>query len=427
LKFFSIQIATVDVAFTGNSTTNNGPYLIGCSILEEPIDPSLIKNTIISRINISPYYIKLQKVLKTSFGIDYWSLDKSFDVRDHIEIIEEIKTRDELCAFMSLHASEIELDPKKPKWKIFIIEKFEYKKSAIVLKIDHIYGDGLSVLSFYLNMGMAENVKFVTLPKFNKLLLYMLYPLGIIKAFIWANKLVNKTKRDKNRYNELKITGKRHAFCSNALDLKKCKEYSKGKGVSINEVLLSLTIRCFQNYHQKKFNEPLNEFKIFISSSLRAVSNKLEFIPMENQSNFVILDQIPASELTFSEFLKKIHLDTQYLLKTSLDFYYRAFAGEFSYSVMPKAFNLKIINQLTRNISCVFTNVPGPLEKIKLYNKTVGEMFFFTGGMNEAGLITTILSYHGNFHFSCSADESYRINVKDLVEEFENLFKKEIC
>ena len=423
-RCFSIEISTIDSAFNDTGSLNR-PFLLGCSIIEGSVPSSFIKNEISSKISISHHYLKLQKILKTRFGIDYWTFSQSFNINDQIEILQDFPSKSDLCDWMSSHASS-EMDPLKPKWKLFIVEKLGNDRSAIIVKIHHAYGDGLSILSFFLNMGSAQNVKFVTLPKINKMVFYFLYPYGLIKALIWANQLVNKTKRDRNKFIEKPITGKLRAFSSNGQGLMECKEYAKKNGVSINEVLLSLMIRTFQKYHQKKFKQPLYEFKVFIASSLRAVSKNLECIPMENNSNFVILDKIPTPERDFKGFLQQIHVDAKFLLKASMDFYFRGVSSELSYAVMPKAFNLKVVNQLTRNISCVFTNVPGPLEKITLFGKNVDEMFFFTGGMNEAGLITTILSYGGKFIFSCSADESYGIDVKELVGEFEELFNKEL-
>lgn len=423
-RCFSIEISTIDSAFN-DSGSKNRPFLIGCSIIDGFSNFPFIKSETSSRMNLSPHYQKLQKILKTRFGIDYWTFCESFSINNQISLLPNFPSKEALIDWMSSQAS-LDLPPLHPKWQLYVVERLGNDKSAVIVKIHHTYGDGLSILSFFLNLGNAENVKFVTLPKIDKMYFYFLYPYGLIKALIWANQQVNKLKRDRNRFVEKPITGNLRAFSSNALELQKCKEFAKNNGVSINEVLLSLMIRTFQKYHQKKFQEPLKEFKVFIASSLRAVPQQLEAIPMENNSNFVVLDRIPTPERDFKCFLQEIHLEARFLLKASMDFYFRGVSSELSYAVMPKAFNLKIVNQLTRNISCVFTNVPGPLEKITLFGKVVDEMFFFTGGMNDTGLVTTILSYGGKLIFSCAADESYGIDVKELVGGFEGLFREEI-
>ena len=379
---------------------------------------------ITANIDKSHHYQKLKKILRYKYFINYWCLAKNFDIKNHIEAIE-CQNRSKLYEFMSLHVSQIKLPSNQPNWRLFTIEKFENDRSAVIFKIDHSYGDGLSILSFFLNIGSAENVKFIALPKINRLWFILLYPFGIIKALFWFINLLIIYNKDKNGFKENKVSGRKRTFGSKGLDLAICKNFAKINGVSMNDVCLTLLSKSFQNCYMKSFGRPLKDFHIFIPTSMRATASKLQVIPLENLSNFVIMDKIPKDD-DFILSAKKIHLETKKLLKNSFDFYFRGLTSKVLYASVPKSISWLILKEITSRFTCCFSNVPGPLERIQLFQMHVQEMFFFIGGLGDAGIVTNLLSYDGKVYFGCQADEIVKINVEELVHEFENLYYKEL-
>ena len=422
--FFSLDLASLDSGFLNAEHSTNNCYLLGCMVFESRLEISKIKQMIASCIVKSPCYEKLKKIIKCKFLIDYWTYAKDFDIENHIEVVN-FETSLKLYEFMGKHVSQIKLPKTMPNWKMFIVEKYENDKSAVIIKIDHSFGDGLSILSLILNLGSAQNVKFLTLPKVNRLWFILLYPFGIMKALLWVSTLMTKYKKDHNDFKQVSVSGKKFTFCSKAMDLSVCKKFAKSHGASMNDVLLALITRVFQNLHMKRFGSTLNEFKMFIPTSMRATSNKLEVIPLENESNFVIMNTIPI-EQNLMMTTHKIHAETKSILKNSLDFYFRGLAAHLFYSVVPKSVVWEIISQISSTISCAFSNVPGPLEKIILFGLEVKDIFFFIGGLGESGIVTNIMSYDGKVYFGCQVDEVVRINVEEVVKEFEDLYLKEL-
>lgn len=426
LSFFSIDLSFGDSIFRNEEGKNNC-YVLGCLIFETgPLEIDKIREVFEARFKISPHYLKLRKILKSCLMVDYWTFSKNFQLNQHLKHILEIKSENSLYEFLSNLLSEKISPSDKPDWEIFLIERYRGEKSGIIFKIHHSYGDGLSLMNFGLNLGDSKNVKFITLPKINRLLLPFLFPFGLIKSLIWSYELIFKKKPEKNGFTDKKIIGKKKVFCSKGLDFKACKQFSIIKGVSINDVLLSLVARTMQNQHKIQFSKPLEKMTFLIPISLRTIPQDLYPIPLENQSNFTLMEDIPKLNVPFLQYLEEIRKSTKKLLKSSWEFYFRGMASKFSYAAFPTNFNDLIINKLIQSISCTFSNVPGPLEPIIFLGKETENIFFFVGGIRNVGIVCNVLTYNQKIYFGCQVDEGTELEVQNIVKDFEIKFNEEI-
>ena len=77
----------------------------------------------------------------------------------------------------------------------------------------------------------------------------------------------------------------------------------------------------------------------------------------------------------------------------------------------------------TKRFDYMFTNVPGPSEKLYYYGMEVSDMYSFpcSGG----GLpYVIILSYNNEFKIALNSNKNADCDIKELLFEFENVLKK---
>ena len=422
---FGIEISPGLDSLTHYDLTQNRSHIVSCALFEERIDPFKVASMIKDRAFMNPLYEKLKKVMKTHFFIDYWTYVDNFNIDDHIEIVSTpFATQDDLFIFMTGHASEKAFPLNKPKWKIFILINVFDGHSAIILKFHHAIGDGIAIMTYSFNLADCGNYKMVNLPKIKTWHRILLTPLGLLKALYFTSYYLVQ-KRDENCFKKVPLCGLKNGFASLKFDMKVLKAYAKKIGVNINDVILALVNKSFRNCHQDAYNEPLNEFKIFVAASLRGLPKPGDHYTLTNLTNFLALSEFPHITSNFQTLIKKYHTILS-KLKSSYDVYFRGFYVELLSALAPKSFSLFLSNIVTDKSSCIFTSLPGPMQAITMFGYEVHDMFFFVNSPGLVAILVNVFTYHDKLSVCCLADNNTGLNAKKFVAELEGLITNEI-
>lgn len=423
---FDIEfVSSSDALLLRNKHAESISYIISCCKFDGKLDPDHIMSQIKSQIFIHKYYTKLKKVFMSFFGIHYWKKTKNFDLREHVIVLKrEFTNDDQIFEFMNEEVGHKRFDDEKPQWKLFIIPNLPNNKSGVIMKIHHGITDGLSLMSFILNLGNSKDFSLVKIKKIKKWEWILVYLLAFLELFKFFFDLF-KRKKPNNLFLFKKPSGEKISYCSPSLDLKILKEYAKENDVSMNELFLALLTKALCNHYKHKFNQKLESFSLMLAASTMPMPERHVFHPLTNNIGFIPQDLILNNSDDFDVLVKAYNQKLKNS-KASYSIYFQKIGCDVFYTFLHSCVNEFLMNKITSLHSGIFTNVPGPTSRISLFGYDVEDIFFLASDVGKVNTILNILSYNNRFNLACFVDKATGINPKELIEEFTQLFKKTI-
>lgn len=421
LNLFQIEIAASADALSLYTTEKNVTNIVCVSTISAETNiPDLVAN-MKKNAFLHKNFEKLKKVIKYKFGLWYWTYCSTFNIENHIEVLKEGFTDEELYNFMSKHASEITFSDDKPYWKAYIAPKMKSNKTAMIFKIHHSLGDGVSLMSYLLTVSQNKNVQYIKLTKIKGFQWIPIYIIGFFKIIMFFINLHTK-RADDNEFKKKPLTGVKNGYCSQALPLLKIREYAKLNKVSINDTILAMISNSLMEVHHDKYNLPLKEFSLLIAASLRPFPTDKQIYPISNNINFLIHPLLLNKNDNFDNYVKKFSKSFS-VLKTSYDIYCQALLVELLYNIFPTKILAANADILTLKNSAVFSSVPGPLHKINLYGSEVDSLFFIVNSIMYNPIVMNVITYNEKFVVSILVDESTGINSKEFIENFNKKYE----
>ena len=77
----------------------------------------------------------------------------------------------------------------------------------------------------------------------------------------------------------------------------------------------------------------------------------------------------------------------------------------------------------TKRFDYMFTNVPGPAEKLFYHGIEVSDMYSFPSAGGGLPYVV-ILSYNDQFKIALNSNKNADCNIKELLEEYEKILEK---
>jgi hypothetical protein len=383
---------------------------------------------------------KLRQNFGSFLGVGYWKNFNSFEIKDHVKILQIKKNQDEIYEFMNQHANQIPFEPSKPKWNIFVF-KDDQDRNVLIWKLHHSLGDGISIISSMLYLGNCHNIKTVRINTAKRSLKAFLWGIPQICIF-FANLLCLSVAN--TMWNREKSQGKILSYRSKNLDFRELKYYARKNKILINDVIISLISTTFHRLYERKFGRKLDSLKIFIAASLRKIPNKPGSIALSNKINFFIQKlqetewkdpnspnlhgSFDHSRNILSHFLKNATFFHHELkkMKSSLVLLFQSFLTKLIYGFLPVFCTHSLIASITKKIFVVFSSLPGPLEKVKLYGEEVEDVFFFVNGLQNMRIVLNVMSYDGKINLGVTSDSGCGVKAKEFVQTFEEIYGEEV-
>lgn len=378
-------------------SATNKMYVTSCAIYER-CGPEPIRNSMIYRsLDLDA---RSKMVLKKWLGIYYWVKDSKFDVNNHFKVLDkELKTKDDLAKVLS-ELSTQDMDPSRPLWEMYFIEKYLEDRSVTILKFHHVMADGLAIVSM---TGSSSDPEFPpvypSLPKISTFMRLVgftcgliLFPFTVISKLSW--------KADSNCLHGKPLTGRKNIYFTDALDLTHIKTFCKQRSITINDYYTACIIRALNLYTQKYHNQSLGSCISYIPYSLRNLP-KTGGIPLSNDFSALIV-KMPADSPHILEDCKKLFNK----LKNSFEPFTILLQMRALALIIPRVISIPLLNFCASKATFLFSNVPGPSNTL-YYNKVrLFHLISMSPMSGNCGISITSFSTNGRMVITCYADEA---------------------
>ena len=299
---------------------------------------------------------------------------------------------------------------------------FGKDEGVCLFKYDHLLVDGLGIIASL--CLAADNFSENTYPKiikmmkepniFQTLYLYLSAPffgfLTLIQ-FITYGERKCPFKANKKPMSEDTVF-----VVSKNYDLKDFENYRKQNKVSFNDIMLCSFSVAMKNV-LKKYDEYKDYKNLIIDLPVgrKKPENKIEKININNEASGIIVDMPLVDSVSDIDKIKK-----------SIRKNFRPekiFAVGMTADILGNIFSWHIISYFaklfTKRFDYMFTNVPGPAEKLYYHGIEVSGMYSFPSAGNGLPYVV-ILSYNNQFNIALNANKNADCDIKELLHEFEN-------
>jgi NRPS condensation-like uncharacterized protein len=201
-------------------------------------------------------------------------------------------------------------------------------------------------------------------------------------------------------HNGKKLTGKKNAAVSKNISVEQVKTICKKMGVTINDVIMTLTCMTLKEYMISKGDTKTKKVNLCIPFSLREELKRTEDFEIEN--DFSLLSITLDLENEFSEGLKQVKRRMDAVKKSIEPFgmYYLIGLALMLPSLLTKLATAFLADKMT----LVFSNVPGPKTPWTILGKKVKSLMFFVPGLANIGSGLSIISHADVFKIGCVGD-----------------------
>ena len=303
---------------------------------------------------------------------------------------------------------------------------FGKDEGICLFKYDHLLVDGLGIIASL--CLAADNFSENTYPKIIKMMkeanflqtlyLYLVAPFyGLLTLFQF---ITYGERKCPFKANKMPLSDDTIFVLSKNYFLKDFEKYRKENKVSFNDIMLCSFSVAMKNV-LKKYDEYKDYKNLIIDLPVgrKKPEDKIELININNEASGIIVD------LPLVESVEDIDI-----IKKSIRKNFRPekiFAVGMTADILGNIFSWHIISYFaklfTKRFDYMFTNVPGPAEKLYYYGIEVSDMYSFpTAGGGLPYVI--ILSYNDQFKIALNSNKNADCDIKELLSEYEKTLEK---
>ncbi|CDW75466.1 ws dgat mgat [Stylonychia lemnae] len=329
---------------------------------------------------------------------------------------EPVHSEEEIVKFMEfILPSRICL--QKPPWEVHVFPDYNDTESAVILKIHHSIGDGLSgqfaalTSSDHFDPENAPPIRNVTNKE--RFLLtclgFLRLPWALFKSmYYWAapNPLNYSPQ----------LSGKKVCEVSKDYILEDIKAASKLSNVTINDYISSvLGVTVYKYFNKQNFKT--DEVVVSIPINIRYYKPQtIEEIQIDNKFT-VELVKLPVMR-DFDATLKTVH-DLFQKLKSSSDSFSIYMISLILGSMVPFQLTQKLIYDITKQITFVFTNLPGPQMPIYFKGRASKKAWIHFIPAGQCGVSLGLYSHNGIVKLGTCVDDATMKDSKQFLKLFE--------
>jgi WS/DGAT/MGAT family acyltransferase len=446
------RMTRVDNAWLRMDSDTNLMMIVGVWLLQPAVSHAALCRRIEQRLLQYPRF--RQKVVGDALGSS-WIDDEQFDIARHV-VRERLPRRRGTSERAALQArcgelAATPLDPAHPLWQFHLVEHYE-GGSAILVRIHHCIGDGISLTSVVLSItdggappphghaaaahgddepwlasavvkplteaavkaidlygeGMSRSLELVAHPQAGT---RELARLGRrVAADLAALALMDDDSPTRLKG---KPGGRKVVAWGEPVPLDVVKSVGKALDASINDVLLACVAGAIGDYLRQIGDDPQGKgLRAMVPVNLRPLDethqlgNRFGLAPLllpigiHNPVARVVAVRARMRELKGS-------------YQPVLAFGVLAMAG-----LLNKASQDALLGLFSSKATAVMTNVPGPPQLLKFCGSTLRQSIFWVPQTGDVGVGVSIFSYGGGVQFALITDEALCPDPQKIIDRF---------
>ena len=376
----------------------------------------------------------------------WWQRDDAFSLRHHLDVVDEPFSETQLQNWVSARLNE-PLPDYRPRWKFWLAPRAE-GGAALVLRIHHCYGDGLSLMGIFRRLcppspqqapvlyGARENADFLRWNRRTAAWLWHLFEEALklpeserlADPARWSlqrlgqlvERFAGRGYRAVNEIGQLlgepedsggglsrNLLGRRHCSWSRPLAAAPLRAAAHEAGVTVNDLLLqAVTGALRQHLHAAELSAedvvmhaamPM-DIRNRLPDGIRPASGAL------GNCFGTVFVPLPVDGSSAMEQLYRVKHETRRLKRGWQPVISWALAG--AAVLLPESLRQSLADLLCRKASVVVSNMPGASRARYLGGCRITDQMFWVPQAGNIGLGVSYVSYAGSVRVGIVADEA---------------------
>ena len=462
----SEPMSRVDTAWLRMDSERNLMMIVGIWLLRPALDPAALRRRLTARL--LPYARFRQKVVQELLG-SRWVEDEDFDLRRHVVGAKLGRKRGQSeREALKQRASELAatpLDPAHPLWQMHVFDPYE-DGGAVILRMHHCIADGIALNAVLMSVAdggvdlhphrhapahghgdagpdgdwLADAViKPITELSVKAIgmygegivhaMEYLAHPQDSLNGSLELVRNGARVLRDAAALALLSddsptllkgpLDGHKVVAWCEPLPLDRVKAVGKALMCSVNDVLLSCVAGSIGHYLRERGEDPAGkEIRAMVPVNLRPLEQAWQLGNRFGLAPVVLpvgIDNPVARLYAVRERMGELKGSYQPLLAYAL----LAVSG-----VLTKPLQDALSNVFLRKTTAVMTNVPGPVEPVRICGSTLRQSIFWVPSSGDVGVGVSIVSYMGGVQFGLITDHARCPDPQRIIERFAPEFEK---
>jgi WS/DGAT/MGAT family acyltransferase len=466
-KPVSERMSRVDTAWLRMDNDVNLMMIVGVWLLTPAITLQALQERIAEKL--LQYDRFRQKVVPDAMGA-VWQDDTDFDIAQHVLLQtlqpgageSERQALQRLCGELAVTP----LDPSRPLWQFHLVDRYE-GGSAVIVRIHHCIGDGISLTSVVLSItdggtdpprrrrraagsshddrtGEGDWLADAVLKPLTDLTVkaIAMYGGGVVKSMdmlahpqqpLMGSMDMARTglqvvsdvgalalmADDSPTLLKGQPSGRKVVAWSEPMPLDTVKAIGRGLGCSVNDVLLSCVAGAIGDHLRGRGQDPTGkEIRAMVPVNLRPLDEAWKLGNRFGLAPLVLPIGITNPvERVYAVRRRMDELKGSY--QPLLAFAVLAMSG-----LLIKPVQDAVLGLFSRKSTAVMTNVPGPARLLKFCGSTLRQTMFWVPASGHIGVGVSILSYGGGVQFGLITDHALCPDPQAIIDCFEPEFDK---
>lgn len=446
------RMSRVDTAWLRMDNDVNLMMIIGVWLLKPAVTIDAMRERIADKL--LKYDRFRQKVVHDAMGAN-WVADDDFDINRHALVapLKRRKGQSERAALQQLCGTlaTTPLDPTRPLWQFQLVEHYE-GGSAIIVRIHHCIGDGISLTSVVMSItdggtdpperhsrepdddahdgdwladAVLKPLTDLTVKAIDMLADPQVPLLGSRDMLKVGYQVINDVAAlallhdDSPTALKGKPIGKKVVAWNEPMPLDVVKSVGKGLNCSINDVLLACAAGAIGQYLRDLGEDPTGkEIRAMVPVNLRPPDKAWELGNRFGLAPLVLPIGIENPiERVYAVRRRMAEMKGSY--QPLLAYAVLAVSGMFIKPVQDA-----VLGVFAKKSTAVMTNVPGPAKALKFCGSTLRQTIFWVPASGDVGVGVSILSYAGGVQFGLITDRKLCPDPQRIIDRFEPEFEK---
>ena len=432
---------SVDHAWLRMEGPNNLMMIGVVLIFDDKLDMVQLRSVLQTRL--IDKYDRFEQVVVNDQGKDYWQLDPSFSLENHLVTVDFPaggNKKDLQKSASQINSMALATD--RPLWCIHHIESYK-NGSALIFRIHHCIADGMALVRLIISltdespgeMPTDDNSSDLCMDKptggagsnhHESLRDLIGHPSHIIDALkhgvSGAEELAAVTVRPSDPKTSLKgtLTGNKKVAWSDPFPLHDVKFIGKKLGATVNDVLMAAATGALRTHLMRAAEDVTGKtLHAAVPFNLRAVDADIE--KLGNQFGLVIVP-LPIG---VEEPLKRLQA-----VKKGMDKIKHSYQAQVFFFLLqvlgkgPSVLEQTALDILSKKASLVMTNVPGPKKQLYLAGAKLNQPLAWVPQSGDIGVGLSILTYNDTVQFGLVADSALIDDLDEVAELFVAEFRK---